>query len=104
MSKRAETSSIKTLKAGRQGIDRLDAGLLRLLNQRARIAIKLGAIKIACGLPAYDGRRERQVLARMQSRNQGPFTGESVARIFSCIIRETRKIGTQSMRQQRIKS
>jgi len=104
MSKQAATSSIKSLKAGRQRIDRLDAELLRLLNRRARIAIKLGAIKIAGGLPAYDGRRERQVLARMQSRNQGPFAGESVARIFGCIIRETRKVGTQSMRQQRIKS
>jgi chorismate mutase len=104
MSKQKAISSLKSLKAGRQRIDWLDAELLRLLNRRARIAIKLGAIKIACGLPAYDGRRERQVLARMQSRNQGPFAGESVARIFGCIIRETRKIGTQSMRQQRIKS
>jgi chorismate mutase len=104
MSKKIETINIKSLKAGRQKIDRLDAELLRLLNRRARIAVKLGAIKIACGLPAYDGRRERQVLARVRSRNPGPFAGESITRIFGCIIRETRKIGTQAMRKQRMKS
>ena len=104
MGKQRATSNLKSLKAGRQRIDLLDAELLRLLNRRARIAIQLGVIKVACGLRAYDGRRERQVLARIQSRNQGPFAGESVTRIFGCIIRETRKIGTQSMRQQRIKS
>lgn len=104
MSKQKEISSIRSLNAGRQKIDLLDAELLRLVNRRARIAVKLGAIKIACGLPAYDGRRERQVLARIRGRNQGPFTGETVVRIFSCIIRETRKIGTQAMRKQRMKS
>ena len=102
MSKHTGTTSSKSLKAGRQKIDRLDAELLRLLNRRALIAVKLAAIKIACGLPAYDGRRERQVLARVHSRNLGPFAGESVVRIFACVIRETRKIGTQAMRKQRM--
>lgn len=104
MSKQTKAAfSIKSLKRWRQKIDLLDTELLHLLNQRARIACKLGAIKIACGLPAYDGRRERQVLARIRSRNQGPFGHESIAGIFRSIIRETRKIGTKSMRQQRTK-
>jgi chorismate mutase-like protein len=100
-----ETESIgRSLEDWRVEIDKIDSELLRLLNRRARIACALGTIKVASGLPAYDSRRERQVLARMRAENQGPFEKESVARIFRRIILETRRIGTWSMRQQRMKS
>jgi chorismate mutase len=92
------------LKKWRREIDRIDNQLLRLLNQRAGVAYELGAVKIACGLPAYDGGRERQVLARIRAGNQGPMSGESVTSIFRRIILETRRIGIESMRQQRRKS
>jgi chorismate mutase-like protein len=94
----------RRLKKWRREIDRIDNALLRLLSRRAAIACELGAVKIASGLPAYDGRRERQVLARMRDANQGPLSGESVARIFHRIILETRRIGIESMREQRRKA
>ncbi len=93
----------KSLEEWRAEIDQLDDELLRLLNRRARIACALGAVKVAAGLPAYDSRRERQVLARVGSANPGPFEKESVTRIFRRIILETRRIGTLSMRQQCMK-
>ncbi len=95
---------VSPLEKWRNEIDRLDDELLRLLNRRAEIACELGEIKVACGLPAYDGRRERQVLARMRARNQGPLAAESVSSIFRRIILETRRIGIQSMRKQRARS
>jgi chorismate mutase len=90
----------KTLEDGRREIDTLDAEILRLLNQRARIACDLGAIKVASGLPAYDERRERQVLDRVCAENQGPLSNEGATSIFRGIIRETRRIGTESMEEQ----
>ncbi len=90
----------KTLGGWRQEIDALDTEILRLLNQRARVACELANIKVASGLPAYDGRREQQVLDRVCAGNQGPLNGESVTRIFRGIIRESRKIGMQSMKEQ----
>ncbi len=60
-----KTPGGKTLADWRREIDALDTEILRLLSQRARIACELGAIKVASGLPAYDGRRERQVLDRV---------------------------------------
>jgi chorismate mutase len=97
-------NGVQPLQRRRNEIDRLDNQLLRLLNQRARIACELGAIKIASGLPAYDGRRERQVLARVCAENEGPLGPESVANIFRRVILETRRIGIRSMQQQRMKS
>jgi chorismate mutase len=97
-------NGVNPLQRRRREIDRLDNELLRLLNRRAKIACELGAIKIASGLAAYDGRRERQVLARMRDENQGPLGPESVVNIFRRIILETRRIGIESMREQRVKS
>jgi chorismate mutase len=94
----------KSLEDWRAEIDQLDKELLRLLNRRAGIACALGTVKVAAGLPAYDSRRERQVLARVCAANPGPFEKESVTRIFRRIILETRRIGTLSMREQRMKA
>ena len=87
----------KTLDHCRSQIDALDTELLRLLNQRAAIACEIASIKVASGLPAYDGNRERQVLARVVEKNTGPLDDQSVKDIFSGIIRETRRLGTQRM-------
>jgi chorismate mutase len=87
----------KTLDDWRRQIDALDAELLRLLNQRAAIACEMASIKVASGLPAYDGNRERQVLARVVEKNTGPLDEQGVTGIFAGIIRETRRLGTQRM-------
>jgi chorismate mutase len=90
----------KSLDNWRSQIDALDTELLRLLNQRAAIACEIASIKVASGLPAYDGNRERQVLARVVEKNTGPLDQQSVIDIFSGIIRETRRLGTQRMQEQ----
>jgi len=92
-------SSGKTLDDWRRQIDALDSELLRLLNQRAAIACEIASIKVASGLPAYDGNRERQVLARVVEKNTGPLDQQSVTDIFAGIIRETRRLGTQRMEE-----
>ena len=81
----------KSIEQWREEIDILDVELLRLLNERARIASELGALKESSGLPVYDGRRERQILARLCQSNQGPLDRGSVSSIFRCIIRESRR-------------
>src|SRR5438270_11057167 len=92
-------TGLKTLDDWRRQIDALDTELLRLLNQRAAIACEIAKIKVASGLPAYDGNRERQVLARVVEKNTGPLDEQSVTEIFSGIIRETRRLGTQRMQE-----
>jgi chorismate mutase len=79
----------------RSEIDELDKELLRLLNMRARLALKVGALKKASGLPLCDPERERRVLQRLQEANSGPFDHEAVRRLFRRIIRESRRIEAQ---------
>ena len=94
-------TSARTLADWRLEIDALDSELLRLLNRRAAIACEIALIKVESGVPAYDGNRERQVLARVLEQNTGPLDQQSVTDIFSGIIRETRRLGTERMEEKR---
>ena len=76
----------------RREIDDIDAELLRLLNMRARLALKVGALKLAADLPFCDPDRERAVLQRLQEINSGPLDEHAVGKVFRRIIRESRRV------------
>jgi chorismate mutase len=97
---RIKSPEAKSLEACRQQIDALDTELVRLLNQRAAIACEIALVKVAFGLPAYDGKREEQVLARVAEKSTGPLAGQSITAIFHSIIQETRRLGTERMEEQ----
>lgn len=79
----------------RKEIDEIDAELLRLLNIRARLALKVGALKKAAHLPFCDPDREQYVLSRLQHINSGPLDNRAVYKLFRRIIRESRRIQTE---------
>jgi len=66
----------------RKAIDRLDARIVQLLNERTRHVLEIGAIKVKAGEPIYVPHRERVVLERVCKLNQGPMTGESLRAIY----------------------
>jgi len=76
----------------RKEIDDIDSELLRLLNMRARLAMKVGALKQAAHLPFCDPDRERSVLQRLQELNDGPLDERAVGKLFRRIICESRRI------------
>lgn len=76
----------------RKEIDDIDDELLRLLNMRARIALRVGALKQAADLPFCDPDRERTVLKRLQEINCGPLDERAVNKVFRRIIRESRRV------------
>jgi chorismate mutase/prephenate dehydratase len=67
-------------------IDSLDAQLLALLNQRARVAEEVGALKRQEGSPFFRPDRVAQVIARIQHANPGPLLNENVAAIWREIM------------------
>lgn len=76
----------------RKEIDEIDEELLRLLNMRARLALKVGALKKQAQLPVCDPVRERSVLLRLSQLNQGPLDERAVRKVFRRIIRESRRL------------
>ncbi len=76
----------------RKEIDDIDAERARLLNMRARLAMKVGALKQAQHLPFCDPDRERTVLQRLQEMNAGPLDERAVGKLFRRIICESRRV------------
>lgn len=72
----------------RAKIDAVDDELLRLLNERAAIALKVGAVKKRDDISLCDHRREREVLARLCGQNPGPLDERNVTNIFRRVMDE----------------
>jgi prephenate dehydratase/chorismate mutase len=78
----------------RSRIDELDGELLRLLNERARIALKVGESKKEAGASLCDHTRERDVIERMCEANPGPLDDRAIVELYRAIIHESRRIQT----------
>ncbi|RRD57751.1 prephenate dehydratase [Comamonadaceae bacterium OH2545_COT-014] len=74
------------LAALRTQIDALDAQLLTLLNQRARVAEQVGELKRQEGTPFFRPDRVAQVIAKVQAGNPGPLLNDHVAAIWREIM------------------
>jgi chorismate mutase/prephenate dehydratase len=75
MSKPDEKEELARL---REGIDAIDSEVLRLINERAKIAHRIGEIKQGV---IYRPEREAQVLRRLAEENPGPLSDQAVQRI-----------------------
>lgn len=70
----------------REEIDRIDAGIIELLNKRANIAIDIANIKRKANLRFYSPERERAILERITELNKGPFPNDALKVIFREIM------------------
>ncbi len=70
----------------RKAIDRLDARIVKLLNERTQHVLEIGAIKLKAGEETYAPHRELAVLQRLCRLNQGPITNESLRAIYREIM------------------
>lgn len=70
----------------RERIDRIDADLLRLLNERAGCALAIGEIKQRNNQPIFVPEREQQVLEQLAARNPGPLSSPSIKAIYQAIM------------------
>ena len=67
----------------RRQIDEIDRELLRLFNERARLAQTVGAAKKAAGENVlFRPEREAQILARRQAENAGPLPNAAIAQLY----------------------
>ena len=70
----------------RKAIDKLDAHIVQLLNERTRQVLAIGDMKLAAGEEIYAPHRERAVLDRVCGLNRGPITDEQLRAIYREIM------------------
>ncbi len=76
----------------RSKIDFLDDELLKIFNQRAALALKIGEIKKENSLAIYDPEREKKIFLRMKKANPGPLDDQAIVRLFERVIDESRRL------------
>jgi chorismate mutase / prephenate dehydratase len=70
----------------RKAIDKYDAQLVKLLNERTKHVLAIGEIKLKAGQEIYAPHRERAVLDRICRLNEGPVNDESLRAIYREIM------------------
>ena len=81
-------TDLPSLPSLRQAIDAVDDQVLALLNRRAALAAEVGRLKVAAAPEAlfHAPAREREVLARLEAENTGPFPPPAVRTVFQEIM------------------
>ena len=78
------------LKKFRNQIDAIDEDLLKLVNERAKLARQIGSLKEDGVI--YRPEREAQILRRLQEYNAGPLSNEAVSHIFRGVMSNCRAL------------
>ena len=92
-------SSTNRLKELREEIDPINLQILELLNKRAEIALEIGKVQQEKGTQIYDPQREAEMLTALQYANEGPFSNETISKLFNEIFRATLNLEEQDARQ-----
>ncbi|MCL1915691.1 MAG: bifunctional chorismate mutase/prephenate dehydratase [Desulfovibrionaceae bacterium] len=91
----AEADEEKLLEPIRAEINRLDAELLVLLNQRAACSLKVGAIKKKFQTPVFKPGREQSLLRKLSAANRGPLGERQLLTIYREIFSVSRDLQRQ---------
>lgn len=76
-----------TLAELRQKIDAIDEQIVRLLHERAAVAVEVGALKKETGQPIFDAAREQQVFAKVTDPRHGTvLPAGNIETIYKAII------------------
>jgi len=74
------------MKELRQKINKIDAGILQLINERTKCALEIGRIKAKKKKEYYVPDREKEVYERLIKANKGPLSSKSVKAIYREIM------------------
>jgi chorismate mutase/prephenate dehydratase len=84
-----KAASLEKLRAR---IDQLDREILRLMNERAKLAAEVGNLKNEHGLAVYSPGREESVIQNVLQHNPGPLSETCVRAIFRELISGSRAL------------
>lgn len=77
----------------RERIDEIDAAIVALLDERARIALEVGQVKQAAGRRAVrDAAREAEVIERVTGASAGLFPEPELVALYRKLIAATRRV------------
>ena len=67
-------------------IDEIDCQVVKLLNERAELALAIRALKPQAKMALYDPKREEEIFAKLASCNSGPLYADNIREIYAAIL------------------
>ncbi len=95
-------SLIAELNSVRREIDKTDAQIARLLQERLAYALKVGDLKQEMKAPARDVAREREVIERISSHCADPQMAARISSIYDRIIEASRQLQVERALPSRV--
>src|SRR5262244_3610976 len=80
------------LKHLRTHIDKLDLQILRLINERAKLAAEIGRVKNDHGAEVFSPAREEEVLENVLQASKGPLDAGTVRAVFRELMSGSRAL------------
>lgn len=90
--KPARPTTTPQLKSLRTQIDKLDLQILKLVNERAKLAVQIGQVKNADGVEIFSPAREEEVITRVLAENKGPLEETAVRGVFRELMSGSRAL------------
>lgn len=66
----------------RRRIDSIDARLVKLLNERSRLVVKVGRLKRKKNIPIYAPHREAEIIENVLRANRGPLSDRAIEGVY----------------------
>ncbi len=90
-----DNSCNEKLEELRKKINLIDDEILKLLNERAKVAKDVGELKKLCNLPIFNPKRENEIFQRLKEKNKdfgSEFPTEAIKYVFKEIISACRSL------------
>src|SRR5437870_10699057 len=84
--------AVASLRTLRSQIDKLDLQILKMVNERARLAAEIGKLKDDQGGEVFSPAREEEVLNNVVEANKGPLDTSTVRGIFRELMSGSRAL------------
>jgi chorismate mutase len=76
----------KEIEKLRREIDQVDEKIVRSLNERAGLVVKIREAKRKASIPLYDPQREEEIFEHLFRVNKGPLFDDDIKRIYEEIL------------------
>jgi chorismate mutase/prephenate dehydratase len=70
----------------RSSIDAVDCQIVKLLNERADLALAIRDLKPTVRWSLYDPKREEEIFSNLAKCNEGPLYGDNLKEIYEAIL------------------
>ena len=82
-----ENSAFAQIQEHRAKIDEIDRQIVALLNERAGHSLVIRGLKPDANMGLFDAKREEEILAKIDSFNDGPLYNENLREIYATILK-----------------